>query len=423
MALARQAVDDYPESLFCLHVRLSVPGRPSILICAPDEALRNALRSALSTSDQDVHEVATPAEAVAALGAGDIDLVIAEGLTASGAIGSLRAARADDGVPILVVAPPGDVEARIAFLEAGADDVIEGGFARRELEARVHALLIRAGAVAPGPSSPGAGQMIAFFSPKGGVGTTALAVNCAALLASGGANAEVVGSRVVLVDLDLQFGQVATHLNLSPKLDFARLAVDDIARTDPEAMAGYLTPHDSGLSVLASPTSPDSAAGISVEEVEQVIGTLRTMFDFVVVDCGTRLDPRSIWVIEQAQESVLVVFPELGALRATSDLMQFLADAAILQGRTHFVVNHISARELLKTRDVESLLRARPTAEIPFADVDMIRSVNEGSPIVLSKPSSPAGLAIQRLVAALVGAELRSTTRPRAPRRALFSRG
>ena len=108
-----------------------------------------------------------------------------------------------------------------------------------------------------------------------------------------------------------------------------------------------------------------------------------------------------------------------------SDLIQFLADATVLQGRTHFVVNHISGRELLKTRDVENLLRSRPTAEIPFADVDMIRSVNEGAPIVLSRPSSPAGLAIQRLTAALVGAELRSVPRSKPPRerRALFSRG
>jgi pilus assembly protein CpaE len=228
---------------------------------------------------------------------------------------------------------------------------------------------------------------------------------------------------VVLVDLDLQFGQVATHLNLTPKLDFARLADDDDARTDPEALAGYLTPHPSGLMVLASPTSPDSAARISVEEVEQVIETLRTVFDFVVVDCGTRLDPRTIWVLEQAQANVFVVFPELGALRAMSDLIHFLGEAAILQGRTHFVVNHMSARELLKTRDVENLLRSRPTAEIPFADVDMIRSVNEGTPIVLSKPSSPVGLAIQRLTAALVGAELRSTSKPSKERRPLFSRG
>ena len=202
--------------------------------------------------------------------------------------------------------------------------------------------------------------MIAFFSPKGGVGTTALAVNCAALLASGGAGSDVIGASVVLVDLDLQFGQVATHLNLQPKLDFSRLAVDDLARTDPEGLEGYLTAHASGLKVLAAPTSPDSAARISVEEVEQVIQILRTTFDFVVVDCGTRLDPRTIWVIEQAQENVFVVFPELGSLRAMSDFMAFLGEAAILQGRTHFVVNHISARELLKTRDVENLLRSRP---------------------------------------------------------------
>ena len=264
---------------------------------------------------------------------------------------------------------------------------------------------------------------IAFFSPKGGVGTTALAVNTAALLASGGTGTEVSGTRVALIDLDLQFGQVATHLNLSPKQDIARAAVDDIALTDPEALAGYLTPHSSGLQVLASPTSPDSAARISVEEIERIISTLRTTFDFVVVDCGTRLDPRTMWVLEQAQENVFVVFPELGALRAMSDLMLFLGEAAILQGRTHFVVNHISARELLKTRDVENLLRSRPTVEIPFADVDMIRSVNEGSPIVLSRPSSPVGLALQRLAAALVGAELRSTPRPSKERRALFSRG
>ena len=73
----------------------------------------------------------------------------------------------------------------------------------------MHALLIRAGTVAPGPVASGAGTLIAFFSPKGGVGTTALAVNCAALLASGGAGSDVVGASVVLVDLDLQFGQVA----------------------------------------------------------------------------------------------------------------------------------------------------------------------------------------------------------------------
>ena len=397
--------------------------RPVILICAPDDELRSALRGALTSTDQELREVSSAAEAVVVLGSGQVDLIVAEGLMASGAIGSLRSVPGEADVPILVVAPAGDVEARIAFLEAGADDVVEAGFARRELEARVHALLIRAGAMAPGPASAGAGQLIAFYSPKGGAGTTVLAVNCASLLASGGGGAEGTTARVVLVDLDLQFGQVAIHLNVAPKLDFTRLADDDDARTDPEALAPYLTRHSSGLMVLASPVSPDSGARISVEAVDQVMGTLRAAFDFVVVDCGTRLDPRTMWVLEQAKENVFVVYPEVGALRAMAELLTFLGEAAVLQGRTHVVVNHISGRELLKTRDVENFLGMRPTAEIPFADVDMTSAINHGSPLILTKPGSSAGHAIERLVTALVGAELRVPARAAKDRRPLFSRG
>ena len=89
--------------------------------------------------------------------------------------------------PVLVVAPADDVEARIAFLEAGADDVVSTGFARHELEAKVEALLIRAGRVTPeaARSDLPTGEIVTFFSPKGGVGTTTLAVNTAVLLAGG----------------------------------------------------------------------------------------------------------------------------------------------------------------------------------------------------------------------------------------------
>src|SRR4029079_8818137 len=141
--------------------------------------------------------------------------------------------------------PADDVEARIAFLEAGADDVITTGFARHELEAKVQALLIRAGRVTPeaGRSNPPTGEIVTFFSPKGGVGTTPLAVNTAVLLAGGmpgSSPGTTAGARVLLIDLDLQFGQVATHLNLSPRFDIAGLAGDEQALSDPELAVSYL---------------------------------------------------------------------------------------------------------------------------------------------------------------------------------------
>ena len=141
----------------------------------------------------------------------------------------------------------------------------------------------------------------------------------------------------------------------------------------------------------------------------------------MIVDCGSRLDPRTLWMLEQADTHVFVIFPEIAALRATSLLLGFLAETATLRARTHFVVNHIFPKELLKTRDVENLLRAKPIAEIPYTEVEMIRAVNEGVPVVTSHAGSPVALALQKVAQAVIGIQ---TEAPEAApqRRGLFGR-
>jgi DNA-binding response OmpR family regulator len=144
-----------------------MPANP-ILICAPSNDLRTQLESQLADAGYATTSVTTPADAVAALRDQTYDLVVAEGLAVSGAIGRIRTA-APVPTPVLVIAPAGDVEARIAFQEAGADDVVASGFARHELGAKVEALLIRAGRVTPetARSDVPAGEIVTFFSPKG----------------------------------------------------------------------------------------------------------------------------------------------------------------------------------------------------------------------------------------------------------------
>lgn len=399
-----------------------MPANP-ILICAPSDELRGQLEAQFANAGYTTASVATPADAVAALRDASFDLVVAEGLAVSGSIGRIRTAAAIP-TPVLVIAPAGDVEARIAFLEAGADDVITAGFARRELEARVEALLIRAGRVTPesARSSLPTGEIVTIFSPKGGVGVTTLAVNSAILLASGN-HSSGPGARVLLVDLDLQFGQVATHLNLTPRFDIAGLAGDDQALADAELAAAYLTPHPSGVQVLAAPTHPDADFRVSVDHLDRALTLLRPRFDHVVVDLGSRLDPRSLWMLEQADTHIFVIFPEIAALRATSLLLAFLAETATLRARTHFVVNHIFPKELLKTRDLENLLRSKPAAEIPYTEVEMIRAVNEGVPVVTSRPGSPVTLALQKVAQAIAGIEtVPSGPPPRERRGGLFGR-
>ena len=130
-------------------------------------------------------------------------------------------------------------------------------------------------------------------------------------------------------------------------------------------------------------------------------------------------------MLEQATTHAFIIFPEIAALRAMSLLLGFLAETATLRARTHFVVNHIFPKELLKTRDIENLLRSKPSAEIPYTEVEMIRAVNEGVPVVISRPGSPVALAMRELAQAVVGIqnETESTDRKQAAkRRGLFGR-
>ena len=391
-----------------------MPPNP-ILIIARDSSLRAELEAALREAGYRCSSVPSPADGVAALRATRFDLIVAEGLAASGAISTLRTARSGPPTPILVIAPAHDVEARIAFLEAGADDVIDGQFEHSELEGRVLAHLIRTGKVRPEATTGKAtAELIAFFSPKGGVGTTTLAVNTAVLLAGGGGTAPgarpgteipVPTSRVLLIDLDLQFGQVATHLNLSPRYDIAGLATDEQALADPELARAHLTSHSSGLVVLAAPVRPEADFRVTLDHLQRIIALMRPWFDHIIVDLGSRLDPRSLWLLEQANAHVFVLFPEIAALRAMSLLMAFLAETTPLQSRAVIVVNHVFPKELLKTRDVENLLRTKPAAEVPYTEVEMIRSVNEGVPLVIGRPASPATVALRQVAQAVIGIE------------------
>lgn len=404
-----------------------MPPNP-LLICAAGEPLRAHLEETLTASGYSVNAVASPADAATAMRDRPVDLIVAEGLAVSGAIQRLRTASGNGTTPILIVAPARDLEARIAFLEAGADDVIPATFERNELEARVLALLVRFGSVRPeAGKGAAAGALLAFFSPKGGVGTTTLAVNAAVLLSGGAPTPDpargappvpsLPGSRVLLIDLDLQFGQVATHLNLVPRFDLAGLASDEPALADIELANSYLTRHSSGVAVLAAPTSPEADHRVTLDQVQRIVEIFRPWFDQIVFDLGSRIDARSLWVLEQADTHVLVIFPEIAALRAMSLLLSFLAETAALRAQTHFVVNHIFPKELLKTRDIENLLRARLAAEIPYTDVEMIRAVNEGVPLVIGHPASPAAAALRRMAQTTLGIRQAQTSSPRQERR------
>jgi pilus assembly protein CpaE len=370
----------------------------TILLLDSDAEAGEAIAAILNRAGYDVTTTTDPDEAFAKAAEQQLVIIdIASGPRSAVEIcREIRATPALSAIPVMCVSATQDVEERIHFLEAGADDVMARPFDAREMEARVDALLLRfqrSRDLAPVVSADGltlsrARRTVAVYSPKGGVGTTTVATNIAI------AAAAPRPDRVVLVDFALQFGGVAVLLNLDPKQTIADVVRDDVAR-EPELLRTYAMRHDSGLHVLAAPAAPEVAETITPAHVTQILTTLLDSYDLIVIDAGSTLDERVLTIFEKAESVLLPITPEIGALKSLHALLDYMGEAGTIATKSTFVLNSLFAREILKLRDVESFLGAKVAVELPYDPFLYLKAVNEGVPIVTGAAHS---VAAERLV-------------------------
>ncbi len=380
----------------------------SILLLDSDPEAGAAIAAILSVAGYKITLTADTDEAFAR--AAEHQLVIIDMATGPRAAvdicREIRATPAMAAIPVLCVSASDDVEERIQFLEAGADALITRPIDARELEARIEALQVRfhrSRDLAPliaaddGLSLGRARRTVAVYSPKGGVGTTTIAVNVAIAAVARRPD------RVVLVDMARQFCGVATHLNLDPKQTLADVVRSDAALREPELLRTYSMRHGSGLHVLAAPAAPESAETITPAHVAQVLSTLLQSYDLVVVDAGSTLDERVLTIFEAAESVILPVYPEMAALNSMHALLEYLSEAGSVGLKSTFVLNYVFARDILKLRDVESSLGAKVAFELPYDPFLYLKAVNEGVPIVLGAPRSTPAKRLVRLSASVFG--------------------
>lgn len=381
----------------------------TILLIDADAEAAGTIGSALTGVGYTVTTIADPGEAFGKVADHQLAIidVVAGDRTAFDVCREIRSTPALSAVPILCVGQSDDVEDRIRFLEAGADDVMAKPFDNRELEARVEALLLRfqrskdltAVVSADGITVTRQRRMVAVHSPRGGVGTTTIATNVAMVMA------RQKPDRVVLVDLHLQFGQVATHLNLEAKQSLADVARDDAAMTEPELLRTYAARHDAGLHVLAAPSSPELAELITAEHVDRILTTLLESYDLVVIDAGSWLDERTMTAFEHAESVIFAVSPEIGSLKAMHGLLEYLNEAGSVAAKSTFVLNNQFAREILKVRDVEASLGTKIASELPYDPFIYLKAANEGVPVVIGAPRSVATERFERLATTAFGSD------------------
>jgi len=231
-----------------------------------------------------------------------------------------------------------------------------------------------------------------MMSLRGGVGTTTLAVNLAALLAQGGDRA------VCLTDLSVSSGHVALQLGLRPDPNWSSLIEHSEAQAlDAESIAALLLQHSSGLKVLASPFFPIVGAGMPVGVVQVVLRGLRQEFDVVIVDGLSVLDDVAMMLLEEASAVGLVFTAEPPSIQTTIGTLRALSQWG---EKLNLVLNQVAPGTLPPREALERTLKRPLTGVVPF-DAEQARVLGRGTPLVLSNPDSVLAQSVGQLTQAI----------------------
>ena len=241
------------------------------------------------------------------------------------------------------------------------------------------------------------GQVVAVFSPKGGVGRTTIAVNLA--VAAG----VELGKKVTLVDASFQFGDVAVLLNLNPKdKSMAELVPELELGRDPDSVDTFTLTHSSGVHVLLAPPSPEMAELITPAGVKHVIEILRQQSELVVIDCAAWFNDTLLGILDLADVVLTVLTLEITSIK---NIRLFLEVAEQL-GYSHkirLVLNRADTTLGIRVADVEHSIGRKVDHTIVSDGRAVVYALNRGVPFVISNRESQVSQDVLRLATSIVG--------------------
>ena len=282
------------------------------------------------------------------------------------------------------------------IIAPGADDVEVGQALTRAGSAAARRHAGAAGSVQAQAQQERAprGRVITVMSPKGGAGKTTVATNLATQLAA------LAPGRVAIVDLDLQFGDVASALGLGPQSTMADAARAE-GKLDSTAIKVFLEPHPSGLYALVAPHFPAEADEVSAATAGHIVDIVAGEFSFVVVDTGAGLDEYTLAAIERSDDLVLVCVTDVPSVRGMRKALDALDLLGMTRPRRHLVLNRSDDKVGLTAGDVEATIGLPVEVSVPTSRSIQI-SINQGEPIVQSDPRSAPARAFAALAARFV---------------------
>jgi pilus assembly protein CpaE len=364
-----------------------------IFVVDDDEQLLRLLGTMLERGGHEPVLLSEPLKAIAGILSEKPDLVIVDvmmpGLSGHELCQQLRANQETAQLPILVLTARAQSVDRQAALKSGADDYISKPVTPQELMVSVnHLLQVTANRSQP----PGAGLVISFFSLRGGVGQTTLAVNFA------GALRRAIQAEICLVDLSPSGSQAAIHMRLKPAASWADLPSP--LNLDWDSLRSLLQVHQSGLLLLPAPAVPQSVTTPAAELVTAVLNLLRENAAVTVLDLPSVMSPAVLAAVSQSDVFIQVVAPEVVSAQLSMQTAKSLQQSLAPVKQKLLVLNQHSPEAQLPQAAVERGLNVRFSFQVGY-DSNQSRALAQGIPLSLTSAQSPLPVAVRRMAEAI----------------------
>lgn len=231
-----------------------------------------------------------------------------------------------------------------------------------------------------------AGEIITVFSPKGGVGCTVVATHLAVALAA------IEQSKVALIDFDLQFGDVAVHLDLRSTHGVHELMrnIDDL---DGSILSDVMVQHQpSGVRVLLPPATLDQVEDVETEGLTAVVKAMSKHYDYVIVDTWHAIEDATVSLIDLSTVLLVVTTPEVPALRSTRRFLDYIRERPDRRSKVQVVVNRYPSKGAVTMSEIEKSLGIKPMGSIPSDGKSMTAAINEGTTLFSKSGTVTANL-------------------------------
>ena len=292
----------------------------------------------------------------------------------------------DSGVAreIFLTSPRLEPHLLIQALRAGAKEFFPQPIQEEEVKAALLKFKERKGKVKSEVEKKTRGKIIDVIGSKGGVGNTTMAVNLATSLVESSTS-----PRVALIDMNLLFGEIPIFLNIESSFDWGGVA-RDISRLDPTFLMSILSKHTSGVYVLPSPTGLDGVNVATPEIIEKILGLMRSVFDYIVIDGGQAIDDISLKILEMSDTVLLIGILSLPCLTNLKRLLWIFQKLGYppLENIKIIINRHTDRKSVIPSEEAEKSINQKIFWFVPNDYPTTMSAINQGKTLSAVAPTA-----------------------------------